>query len=362
MNISFAQITFLSLILILGGVSTAPAETEVDRLDAVYDFLKAHLIGNTLTHQHHTPMESESAETEVTHRQTYTNLTKQANALSFDVFSVVTHADYKLDADGKRLQETRSMLERNISLARYTAHRSANAQELTGTSRYLSHTATQLKGTIATFRVWFDGNTLKLIAQTLLPPESTGEGEPEFPIVHIRAQDFWVEDQRLLSRSRSMNYKVDADTLALTSSGSDENAFIWHEEGNRARTLQLPDPIHARETHLIAVIREDGDEATFLVIRDGYLYPCKIVDGLLESFPLQADVKTYHNDTDLRTVFYKLHLPEEMDATVYTMEIFSDTHWKPATSFQWDGNAFSGKLEEASKSKIYPLDQIRFKQ
>ena len=362
MNIVFTKITFLSLILILGGVFTAPAETEVDMLDAVYNFLKAHLIANTLIHQHHTPVESGRAETEVTHRQTYTNLTKRTNALSFNVFSVVTHADYKLDADGKRLQETRSMLERNISLTRYTGHRISNVQELTGTSKYLSHTTTQLTGTIATFRMWFDGNTLKLMAHTLLPLEPIGEGESQFPIVHISAQDFWVEDQQLLSRSRSMNYNVDADTLVLTSQGSDATAFIWHEEGNMERTLQPAASIHERQNHLMEVMGENGDEATFLVIQNGYLYPCKVGGRLLESFPLQADVKTYHNDTDLRTVFYKLHLPDEMDVNIYTMEIFSDTHWKPTISFQWDGNAFIGKLETESKSKIYPFDQIRFKQ
>lgn len=361
MNIIFAKITFLSLILILGGVFTAPAETEADIVDAVYDFLKAHLIGNTLIHQHHTPIESERAETEVTYRQTYTNLIKSANALSFDVFSVVTHADYKLDADGKRLQETRSMLARNISLTRYTAHRSSNVQELTGTSRYLSHTTTKLTGTIATFRMWFDRRTLKLMVHTLHPPEPTRESETQLSVAHISVRDFWVEDQQLLSRSRSMNYNVDADTLALTSQGN-ATAFIWHEEGNRERRPQPAASIHAREDHLMEVMWENGDEATFLVIQDGYLYPCKVAGGLLESFPLQADVKTYHNDTDLRTVFYKLHLPDEMDVNVYTMEIFSDTDWKPATSFQWDGNAFIGKLETESKSKIYPFDQIRFKQ
>ena len=364
MNRAIIKTTLLSLILILCAVFTAADQVSVPvRLERVHDFFKAHFIGNTLIHQHYMLMDDGTSETEIRHRHTYTNLTKGKDFLSFDVFAIVTHANYKLDRDGKRRDETRSVSQRNVSLTRYTVHGPSNAsQPFSGSSRCLSHTTAGRIDTVATIQLWFEEGTLKLMSHTLLPAKSAEEGEAFLPIMHINMQDFWVEDQQLLSRSRFINYNMDADTLALTPQGSDETDFMWHQERNRVtHFLETLAPIKAREDRLVEAMKKNGNETTFLVMREGYLYPCKVVGGIMESLPLQANVQTYHDDSHFRTVFYELLLPRDVNDSLYTMEIFNGTQWEPTTNFQWDGNAYLSKTDQESEAKKHTFNQVRFK-
>ena len=354
---------FLSLILTFGAVFIAAgdlnANTRIEQ--SVFDFFEAHFIGNTLIHQHYIPMDNGTGETEVTHRRTYTNLTNSENALSFDVFAVRTHTDYELDPDGKRRNETRAVSERNVSLTRYTVHSMANTQRLSGISRCLSHTETELIGTTATIELWFNADTLKLMSYTPVPLESDDGGEDLHSVVHISVQDFWVEEQQLRSRLLSRHYSLDTTTLAVTPQALDVVPSLWRAERNRTHFHQITDPIQEREDHLIERMKKSGDDTTFLVMREGYLHPCKIVGAILESFPLQANVQMPHDNSQFRTVFYKLLLLSEVDVSVYTMEIFNGTQWKPTISFQWDGDSFLGKMEAEPESKKHTLNQVRFK-
>lgn len=361
MNRIISKTILISLILVLGAaLTTANSEIMVyTEIDGFYQFLKAHLIGNTLIHQHHIPIETRAAETEVTQRQTYTNLTKSENTLSFDVFAVGTHADYELDPDGKRLDETHTVSARNVSLTRYTLHQMLPNTGLSGTGRCLSHTKTELIGTTATVKLWFNQGTLEMMAHTHIPFKPNDSSEELHPLMHINMQDFWVEEQHLQSRSLSQHYSVDA--TGIKSQASEAITAVWREERKR-NPFRLPtDSIKTREDLLIETIKKSGDKTTFLVMQEGYLYPCKVVNGILESFPLQANVQTHHDDTSFRTVFYKLLLPNEVEVSAYTMEILSGTDWKPVISFQWDNDTFHSKMDEASESKKHTLNQIRFK-
>ena len=128
-----------------------------------------------------------------------------------------------------------------------------------------------------------------------------------------------------------------------------------------------PPPLHPtdsfaeREARLQEAMQKNGEATLFLVLKERYLYPCKVIGGLLESYPLQANVTTYHHKAPLQTPFYKLYLPNEVGPDAYTLDFFNDSQWTSAASFQWDNDACFSKLDEQSELKQYPLNQIRFK-
>ena len=350
--------------------ATRDGEPEVDTQHAVYNFLKVYVVGNTLIHQYYMPTEGENGETEVTHHKTYTNLTQSADTLGFDVFSVITRSHYQLDPDGMRLQETRSLLQREVSLTRYTVHKDVNTHLLFGDTKCLSHTSTELIGRVSTLQARFEEDTLTLIASTPLHPESIDEDSTFLPGVHVSVQDFRVEGQELLSRSRSEKLSLDTKTLALTGQDREAAPIVWRVERSKRQSSEPTDmitkTISEKEDLLLAEIAKPKGETepVFLIRVDEYLYPCEIEGGLLESFPLQADVKTYHHDTSLRTFFYELFLPSEVDVEVTEMEIFNDAQWKPVGRFHWDDDLVGyilGESDTTSERKPYAFDQIRFK-
>ena len=103
---------------------------------------------------------------------------------------------------------------------------------------------------------------------------------------------------------------------------ADEATSKGRVEGNKSQTPQPAASFAQKEDRLLEEMKKSGKETQFLVLREAYLYPCKVVGGLLESMPLQANVKIYHDDVSFRTVFYKLHLLNEVEANAYTMEFF----------------------------------------
>ena len=126
--------------------------------------------------------------------------------------------------------------------------------------------------------------------------------------------------------------------------------------------VQYPtDSFAEREARLQEAMQKNGEATLFLVLKERYLYPCKVIGGLLESYPLQANVTTYHHKAPLQTPFYKLYLPNEVGPDAYTLDFFNDSQWTSAASFQWDNDACFSKLDEQSELKQYPLNQIRFK-
>ena len=352
-------IIFFGLVLPLGP-AFAPGEV-ISRLDNFFKFFDVHLIGNTLIRQDFIPTDDGNRETEVTHQHTYTNLIRDKDSISFDVFAVVTHADYEFHPNGERRDESRTLSARDVSLTQYTVHTTLNRQRLFGIGRCLSHTKTELIGTTTTVELWFSADTLKLMTHTPGSLKSGNGDSDRYSEGYISLQDFWVEEQRVRSKSVSRYYSIDTNTLAVTNQEADPVTAEWNEAINKTpipHPLQL---ISEREDILIKAIEKSGTETMFLVMHEGYLYPCKRVGGIFESFPAQVDVKTYHDNDLLRTVLHQLLLPNEMDVSVYTMEILSGTQWEPAASFQWDNDVVIVKTDEAPESKKYTPDRIRFK-
>ena len=351
-------------------VSTAPSSAtaddkpEGDPSDTVYNFLKTHLIGNTLIHQDYIPMEDGNGETEVTHRQTYTNLTESDDTFAFDMFSVITQSQHQFNQDGMRRQETPSPLQSDVSLIRYTVSKDADTAYLSGDAEYISHTSTELIDSESKLYVRLKANTLTLITAELLAREPTAEGNPFLPEKNVSVQHFWEEGEMFFSRSELKLGIVDPNALEFAVQDVDTAPIIWHVERS---TPQAPEPvdmvantISEREDVLMAEMAKHGTASNFLIAIDTYLYPCQVEGGLLESFPMQADVKTYHHDKSFRVVFYNLLLLNEVEGNIHTLESFENAEWRPVNVFQWDGSQFLGGEDTTSDLKPYTLDQIRF--
>ena len=311
------------------------------------DFLNTHVIGKTLVHTEKLPpRKMRVTETEVTYRNTYTNLVKGAETLAFDVLSVVIETTYPLDPDGIRLAQERS-ISRQISVARYTLQNDGS-----GTGLCVADTLEERIGTVTIIKMWFAGAALKLISTTL-----------EWRVPSIRMQEFRVVDERLIGKSYAIRYGADSDTLALRPYADNGKTRLWREEEalpvEEAREKALEGTVAEREALLLQAFKKGGEATTFLVGREEGVYPCRIFGGIIESQPLQANVKIYHDAARFQTPFHELAHLEELPDYV-TLEVFTESEWAKMHDWQWDGRSFIGKSDEKAAWKKYTLDQIRF--
>ena len=335
-----------------------------------YDFLDEHVIGKTLIHKEVLSAESDdSMETEVIRRHTYTNLVKDASRVkdastfAFDVFSEMTRTVYPLDADGMRLVD-RSVSEQEFFVTRWTLRRSGS-RKVPGVSECLSHTESSSVGTRAVVHArWLSQGNLRLTSATLTPARNHPRSS-----VHpgITMQEFRVAAGVLKSKSRENLYDEIDILFAEPGKVPSSTEQVWRVENPRPEWAENIYAVLAHQESLLKALEEGGDETVFFVKQeDGYYYPCKVVGGLLESHPLQANVQSHFDSSSRRVVFSTLFLLKNLldppFPGTFRLEIWKDSEWVqlPHDWKNSDTGSFLGKSEAQAAWEEASLNQIRF--
>ena len=350
--LTFAQVT-----------EEAGAAAVYSDFNKAYDFLDEHVIGKTLIHKEVLSAESDdSMETEVIRRHTYTNLVKDASTFAFDVFSEMTRTVYPLDADGMRLVD-RSVSEQELFVTRWTLRRSGS-RKVPGVSECLSHTESSSVGTRAVVHGWLSQGNLRLTSATLTPARNHPRSS-----VHpgITMQEFRVAAGVLKSKSRENLYDGTDILFAEPGKVLASTERVWRVENPRPESDWNISAVLAHEESLLKALEEGGDETVFFVEQeDGYYYPCKVVGGLLESHPLQANVQSHFDSSSRRVVFSTLFLLKDLldppFPGTFRLEIWKDSEWV-RLPYDWkhsDTGSFLGKSEAQVAWEEASLNQIRF--
>lgn len=363
----------LVLIALLFALLVAQVAAALDLrgpFDHAYDFLDEHVIGKTLIHKEVLSAESDdSMETEVIRRHTYTNLVKDASTFAFDVFSEVTETAYLLDTDGMRLVD-RAVSERELSVTRWTLRKGRQAMISPEFSECLSHTESSSVGTRAIVHArWSRSspNNLMLVSTTLTPARNYPKSSVHPRITRITVQEFQVAAGVLKSKSRENLYDGTDILFAEPGKVLASTERVWRVENPRPEWVGNFYAFLAHEESLLKALEEGGDETVFFVEQeDGHYYPCKVVGGLLESHPLQANVQSHFDSSSRRVVFSTLFLLKDLlnppVAGTVLMEIWKDSEWVQLRDWKnSDTGSFLGKSEPQAAWEEASLNQIRFK-
>ena len=342
------------------------AFTPESHFHSAYDFFDEHVIGKTLIHKEVLSAESDdSMETEVIRRHTYTNLVfvEDASTFAFDVFSEMTRTVYPLDADGMRLVD-RSVSEQELFVTRWTLREGGPG--VPGISECLSHTESRSVGTRAVVHAWlskFGPDTLSMLTSTTLPRAR------DYPYrrTRITMQEFRVEAGVLKSKSREDLDDGTGILFAEPGKVPSSTEQVWRVENPRPEWAGNIYAVLAHQESLLKALEEGGDETVFFVEQeDGYYYPCKVVGGLLESHPLQANVQSHFDSSSRRVVFSELLLLKNLlDPSfpgTFRLEIWKDSEW--VQLYDWknsDTGSFLGKSEAQGAWEEASLNQIRFR-
>lgn len=196
-------------------------EPATDGRDEVYEYLKANVIGKSVSFSSVSANSDDTLEFDFKRTLRYRNLVKTERGLAFDVFGLIKQTNYDLQ-DGKRLMGKPGVNKDRELLVRYEFRQSESTGILIGMSDTISNTMVDSIGSGAAVTLKLEGDSLTLREVTPLFADHFAAGDTYKPGRSEVVGTFTTQNGKLKLVEKYTSYYVNPDTLEKTSPVSEK--------------------------------------------------------------------------------------------------------------------------------------------